>query len=320
MDNKIVFIMKEHSENFRIIECFKNKRDETISTTNEIKTNLFKYDNEDLIIHDIPIATFNPNLQKIKAKNLTTIEAFGCEWKALFTQTTQQEFLNSGILDFPKTEPNYNLLPLRDFFDEIQQEFQKKSYFGTASDYHQYTFNFNEFYEFLKMQYFPDIKSLSKKNIIVDKLKPDSFSKFILALHMYEGFAVCSSLITDEIQLDEINIFSEKNNHHELIIPFNLFKYLIKYKNITELYINRFYVCGKKKIDFNDELSNIEKIVTIAGLCERGDILTKMYVRYYFFIFALKYFKEDIISIDLKRKIVHTYNKNIQSKLFLPIK
>lgn len=316
-DNKISFIIKEHNDNYRKIDFVKGKRDEVVLGVNEIKMEIFKYDVNDLIIHDIPMSVYNPNLNKIKAKIINVIEAFGCDWKSFNTQSNIQEFINSGILDFPKKEINYTILPLKNFFEELNSEFQKKVFFGSATDYHQYTFNFNEFYEFLKIQHFPDMNSLSEKNIVIDLMKKDSYSKFILSLHLYEGFAVCSSLITDEIQLDEINIF---NNNSEIIIPFNLFKYLLKYKNITELYINKFYVSGKKRLDFDDNLNTIEKMVTIAGLCERSDVLTKMYIRYYFFIFALKYFKEDIISIDLKRKIIHTYNKNINSKLFFPIK
>lgn len=317
MENKIVFIVKEHNDNFRKIEFFRGKREEFILSVNELKIDIFKYDIDDIIIHDIPMSVFNPNLQKTKAKITNVIEAFGCDWKSFNMQSNYQEFVNSNILDFPKKEFNYTIMPLKEFFEDLSSEFQKKSFFGSATDYHQYTFNFEQFYDFLKLQHFPDINSIKEKNNIVDMMKKDSFSKFILSLNLYEGFAVCSSLITDEIQLDEINIF---NNNSEIIIPFNLFKYLLKYKNITELYITKFYITGKKKLNFNEELNNVEKMVTIAGLCERSDILTKMYVRYYFFIFALKYFKEDIISIDLKRKIIHTYNKNISSELFYPIK
>lgn len=317
MNNKVIFIIKEHNDNFRKIEFFKGKREEGILSVNELKMEIFKYENEDLIIHDIPMSVYNPNLQKTKAKIINVIEAFGCDWKSFNIQSSYQEFINSNINDFPKQNINYSLMPLKDFFDELNSEFQKKIFFGSAADYHQYTFNFNEFYNFLKVQYFPDINSISEQNVIIDMLKKDSFSKFVLALNLYEGFAVCSSLITDEIQLDEINIF---NNNSEIIIPFNLFKYLLKYKNISELYISKLYITGKKKLNFDNNLNNIEKMVTVAGLCERSDILTKMYVRYYFFIFALKYFKEDIISIDLKRKIINTYNKNISSKLFYSIK
>jgi len=315
---KVVFIIKELNDNYRIIEYNNKKRDENIKNLNELKSYLFKYEIGDLVIHDIPLSVYNPNLQKTKATTTNIIEAFGCDWKSYLSQFTFDKFVDLGLNKFSKANLEVSQdNPLFDFSKQLIDEFTKKSFFGSAADYHQYSFDFVKFYDFLKLQHFPDPNSLSVKNIVVDTLKKDSYNKFILSLHMYEGFVVCSSLITDEIQLDEINIFS---NSSEIILPFNLFKYLLKYKNINEVYIKRFYISGKKKLNFNDDLNDVEKLITIGGLAERSDVFTKMYVRYYFFIFSLKYFSEDIISIDLKRKIVHTYNKNIKSPLFHSVK
>lgn len=315
----VVFIVKEINDNYRVTEFNDKKdKDENIKNINELKILIFKYGIGDLLIHDISLSVYNPNLQKTKATTINVIDAFGCNWKSFLAKYSFEDFVNLGVDSFSKSNLEIKeSSPIFEFHQEVDKEFKKRSFFGSAADYHQYTFNFSHFYDFLSKQYFPDMNSLSEKPMIVDTLNKNSYAKFILSLNLYEGFVICSSLITDEIQLDEVNIF---NNCNEVIIPFNLFKYLIKYKNINELYILKYYVSVKKELVFNENLNEIEKLITIGGLSERSDIFTKLYVRYYFFIYALKYFSEDIVSIDLKRKIIHTYNKNIKTSLFSYIK
>lgn len=326
--SKTIFIIKELNDMYRIIEYKNGKRDENIKNQNEMKASLYQYDHNDMIIHDIPLILFKPSESKTRAYMINVIEAFGCDWNSFFTQFSIDDFINAKIDKFSRYDleiPESN--PIHSFYQELQSEFSSKSFFGSAADYHQYTFNVDNFYKFLSKQPFPNPKHLSLKEYIVDTMKPDTYARFILALHMYEGFAVCKSLITDDIQLDELNIFEKSN---EIIIPFNILKYIIKSaeknsgqnmkRGINELHITKFYVTTKKIPNFNNDLNSLEKMITLGGFCERSDIFTKMYVRYYFFIYALKYFKEDIISIDLKRKIIHTYNKNIESSLFHSIK
>ncbi len=48
---------------------------------------------------------------------------------------------------------------------------------------------------------------LKRKEFTIDRFKPDLYTKFNFALYGYEGFINCSSLATDDINLDELDFF-----------------------------------------------------------------------------------------------------------------
>ena len=81
MSGKIVLIIKEYSDNYRKIEFSKNKdKLESVLNQNELKQDILKYEENDLIIHNIPFAVYNPKIMKILAKTINVQEAFGCDW------------------------------------------------------------------------------------------------------------------------------------------------------------------------------------------------------------------------------------------------
>lgn len=320
--NKIIFIVQEHSENFRRIEFIGNVRNEDVLGINDIKVKIYEYESGDIIIHDMPISIYNPKLKATKATITHINNVLGVGWKSFLTQFDYIDFIelfqksNLPLDILFKTNNNINdniSNKYNDFIKDVLSDLDKKVFFGSGTNYSQYSIDLAQFYDFLSYQNIPDIDSLNKRNLNIDTLNHSSFSKFILSLNLYEGYAVCSSLITDEIQLDELNIF---NKNSEIIIPFNLFKYIFKYKRVNEAYIKEFYVTNKKRLNLDRNISKIEKAIKVGELSERSDPLIRLYIRYYYFVFSLKFFKEDIISINLKDKVLETYSKSASTNKF----
>lgn len=322
MSGKIVLIIKEYSDNYRKIEFSKNKdKLESVLNQNELKQDILKYEENDLIIHNIPFAVYNPKIMKILAKTINVQEAFGCDWKGFLSQFNFED-IQDNLVDFDTFKYNtidYSNFEYAGFYGELDNILNsKKMLLGQTLDFQQYIVDFVKFYDFIKIQKFPKPNILKRKEFTIDRFKPDLYTKFNFALYGYEGFINCSSLATDDINLDELDVFSSNT---EAILPFNLFKYLIKYKDISELLGKEIYISPKTYLNFEDDLTPLGKLIKIAELTERSDPLTRMYARYYYLIFVLKYINMDMTFIDLKSKIIQLHESNTyKTNLFYKVK
>ena len=319
---KTILIIKEYSDNYRKIEfTFNGEKNESVLNQNELKLDILKYTENDLMIHNIPFSIYNPKVMKILAKSINVQEAFGCDWNGFLSQFKFQD-IQDNLIDvdtFKYNNFDYTNFQLSGFYGEIDTILNsKKMLLGQTLDFQQYVADFNKFYDFLKIQKFPIPNVLSKKEFQIDRFKPELFSKFTFSLNGYEGFVLCNSLATDDINLDELDVFSSNT---EVILPFNLFKYLLKYKDISELLGKEIYISPKQYLNFEDNLSPLEKVIKIAELTERSDPLTRMYARYYYLIFVLKYINMDMTFIDLKSKIIQLHESNTyKTNLFYKVK
>lgn len=321
MNGKTILIIKEYSDNYRKIEfVFGGGKNESVLNQNELKQDILKYSENDLMIHNIPFSLYNPKVMKILAKSIHVQDAFGCDWSGFLSQFKFQD-IQDNLIDnssFKFNEFNYDEYELAGFYGEVDSVLNsKKMLIGQTLDFQQYIANFDKFYEFLKIQKFPMKEILTKKNFEVDFFKPETMAKFMFSLNGYEGFVICKGLSSDDINLDELAICESSDT----LIPFNLFKYLIKYKGISELEITEVYISPKTYLEFEDDLSPLGKLIKIAELTERSDPLTRLYTRYYYFIFVLKYINMDMTFIDLRTKIIQLHESNTyKTNLFYKVK
>lgn len=314
MYKNIFFIRKEQNSSYRIFSMNESENQKLISQ-DDLKQRLISFKEHDLIIHDMPSTIYNKKMVTL-GEFVHINDAFGCSFNAYFTQFSFNELVLSNIKSFE----NYEIPQLSNtknkhynFYNELLVSHEKVFFFGGSNDYVEYTINFEQFYNFLKVQNFPDEKSLNEVSFDIPYMSDQNMAKLAFTLGVYEGFAVCELLISDDILLDGLSIFENKSN---IIIPFNLLKYLNKYKNIIDISIKKIYITKKKKLQFDDSISPIEKAAVIGSLSERGDLLIRMYVRYYFLIYILKHFQDDVISLNMRNKIFYTYSKGIKTKLF----
>ncbi len=139
MSGKIVLIIKEYSDNYRKIEFSKNKdKLESVLNQNELKQDILKYEENDLIIHNIPFAVYNPKIMKILAKTINVQEAFGCDWKGFLSQFNFED-IQDNLVDFDTFKYNtidYSNFEYAGFYGELDNILNsKKMLLGQTLDF-----------------------------------------------------------------------------------------------------------------------------------------------------------------------------------------
>jgi hypothetical protein len=296
----IYFIEKTSNNDYKII----NLEGENIIDIHKLNEKIYSFSEKDIVIHDMT------ELQETVCKSYNVLDYFGCDWNAFNLLYSYNEYVSNSF-EFDTYNEQIS------FKDLIKNALSNQSYFGENSMFESFSVDFNKFYDFLKIQNFPNSKKITKlslDNIDLSYSSKDNWLKFIFALHGYEGFVVCNELETEDPHLDSLNILSHNN---QLLIPFNLFSYLNKYQEIKDFKILEIYITSRKKyIEKGNKKDKINKFFNYKNLSQNQDPLTQLYVRYYFFIFSLKYFPEELLAIDLKKKLMYSYDPDLEHPYF----
>ena len=295
------FIEKTSNNDYKLISL----EGETLIDIHKLNEKIYSLSEKDIIIHDMT------DLQPTVCKSYHVLDYFGCDWSAFNLLYTYSDYISSNF-DFDEYNEDIK------YKDLIKNALSNQSYFGENSMFESFSVDFNKFYEFLKIQNFPNSNKITKlsniEEIDLSYSAKNSWLKFIFALHAYEGFLVCTELETEDPHLDSLNIMSHNN---QLLIPFNLFSYLSKYQEIKDFKVLEIYITSRKKYtEKGRKTDKINNFFNYKNLSQHQDPLTQLYVRYYFFIFCLKYFPEELLAVDLKKKLMYSYDPDLEHPYF----
>lgn len=265
-----------------------------------------EYTKNKIVVHDLKLDKYGKNIYKIQ-------DIIGSSWTCYFAQG-HFDILEEQIDLFDDIKMNDSKQQFR--FDTFIEEQHKFMNVGEIGNYERYVPYLHHFYNFLKVQLYPDVDTLKELNLKVDYMDEISLKRLKLALSMYSGFVVCSEIETEDYNIENMNLMEFGK---ERILPFPLITYLLKRDKISNLKISKLYIAVKKKFKFKKENTKIEKMFNVGYFSNRSNLAIQLYTKYYFLLFANIYFDSQIIGLDMNKKEVFTFEPDIINNYFSEI-